>query len=226
MINFDLSRKLMVDNQLAARGIHDRRVMNAMSEVKREEFVADKVKKYAYADCPLSIGYGQTISQPYIVALMIQALELQDGAKVLEVGTGSGYCAAVLSRIAASVVTIEYLAPLADHAGRLVKRLGYENVTVISGDGTMGCAELGPYDGIVVTAGGPEVPESLRTQLTLGGRLVIPVGTSRTVQKLVCVTRISAEDFSVRSLCDVCFVPLYGEEGWPDEVDAIRTPMM
>jgi len=205
----------MVQRQLDGRDVNDPLVLAAMGKVERERFVPGEYRAEAYNDGPLPIGYEQTISQPYIVGLMTQALGLQGGEHILEIGTGSGYAAAVLGEIAESVVTMEYVLPLADRARKLLKKLGYQNITVISGDGTMGYPQSAPYDGIIVTAGGPDVPESLLNQLTDGGRLVIPVGSSKSFQQLVRVTKHRNGEFAREVLCDVRFVPLIGEQGWP-----------
>ncbi len=167
------------------------------------------------ATCPLPIGAGQTISQPLIVGLMTQALALRGSERVLEIGTGSGYQAAVLSRLAAHVVSVERLAPLAERARRILARLGYHNVEVHVGNGSLGWPQGAPYDAIIVTAGAPHVPPALLGQLADGGRLVIPVG-SRTMQDLLLVTRAGATTHT-QNLGPVRFVPLIGEQGWPDE---------
>jgi protein-L-isoaspartate(D-aspartate) O-methyltransferase len=164
-------RERMVNRQIAARGVRDPRVLRAMREVPREQFVAPGLEEFAYEDSPLPIAEQQTISQPYIVALMIEAAEIGQGDKVLEIGTGSGYAAAVLSRIANEVYTIERHASLAQAAASRFARLGYRNIEVRRGDGTLGWPEAAPFDAIIVTAGGPEVPETLRRQLRIGGRL-------------------------------------------------------
>ncbi len=210
---FDDRRRKMVEHQLMGRDITDPAVLQAMGAVPRERFVDPHQEAYAYADGPLPIGEGQTISQPYVVALMTQALELGGEDRVLEVGTGSGYAAAVLAEIAQEVYTIERHDRLAAEAEDRLEQLGYENVTVICGDGSLGWPQAAPYDAIVVAAGGPEVPESLREQLEIGGRLVIPVGPRRT-QRLIRLRRISEPDFREEELGPVGFVPLIGEEGW------------
>jgi len=208
------ARARMVEQQVASRGVGSKLVLDAMRRVPRELFVPERLRDLAYADGPLSIGEGQTISQPYIVALMVDALCLYGGEKVLEIGTGSGYAAAVLAEIAGQVYTIERIAQLALKAETILAEIGYDNVHVIQGDGTLGWPQQAPYDAIVVTAGGPEVPESLKNQLKPGGRLVIPVGTDMYSQELLRVTRVSDSEFRSENLEYVRFVPLIGEEGW------------
>jgi protein-L-isoaspartate(D-aspartate) O-methyltransferase len=212
-------RNDMVDLQIARRGVRSRPVLDAMRAVPREAFLPEPLREFAYEDAPLPIAEGQTISQPYIVALMTEALALEGGEKVLEIGTGSGYAAAVLSRIAGSVYTVERIGQLAEKAASALADLGYRNVHVLHGDGTRGWPHHAPYDAIVVAAGGPEVPESLKAQLKLGGRLVIPVGENRRVQELVRVVRLSPDRYETEDICDVRFVPLVGEEGWASEDD-------
>jgi protein-L-isoaspartate(D-aspartate) O-methyltransferase len=204
----------MVNRQLAARGIRDPGVLEAMSTVPREVFVPIDQVYFAYADSPVPIGQGQTISQPYIVALMTEALELGPDEKVLEVGTGSGYAAAVLSRIAQEVYTVERHLELARAAQARFRQLGYDNIQVHVGDGTLGWIEHAPYDAIVVTAGGPEVPDPLLEQLAVDGRLVIPVGGRPDMQQLVRVRRKSEQSYQREPLGSVRFVPLVGEAGW------------
>jgi protein-L-isoaspartate(D-aspartate) O-methyltransferase len=213
--DFDEARRRMVQHQLAARGISDPLVLAAMGKVPRERFVPAREAGLAYRDGPLPIGEGQTISQPYIVAVMTEALGLHGGDRVLEIGTGSGYAAAVLAVIAAEVYTIERIETLAASARRRLRELGYANVHVQHGDGSLGWPEHAPYDAIVVTAGGPEVPRSLRQQLAIGGRLVMPVGPTSRSQRLVRVVRTGEEIYDRETLEDVCFVPLIGAEGWP-----------
>jgi protein-L-isoaspartate(D-aspartate) O-methyltransferase len=212
-------RNDMVDLQIARRGVRSRPVLDAMRAVPREAFLPEPLREFAYEDAPLPIAEGQTISQPYIVALMTEALALEGGEKVLEIGTGSGYAAAVLSRIAGSVYTVERIGQLAEKAASALADLGYRNVHVLHGDGTRGWPDHAPYDAIVVAAGGPEVPESLKAQLKLGGRLVIPVGENRRVQELVRVVRMSHDRYETEDIADVRFVPLVGEEGWASEDD-------
>ena len=208
------ARARMVDQQIAARGVRSKPVLDAMRRVPREVFVPESMRELAYNDGPLSIGEGQTISQPFIVALMVEALDLNGGETVLEIGTGSGYAAAVLAEIAAQVYTIERIDQLAQQARTTLAENGYDNVEVIQGDGTLGWPDQAPYDAIVVTAGGPEVPEALKHQLNTGGRLVIPVGRDMHNQELIRVTRVSQSEFRTEDLEYVRFVPLIGEQGW------------
>lgn len=212
----EAERLRMVERHLIARGVCDHAVLAAMRQVPREAFVAGELAEFAYEDAPLPIEAGQTISQPYIVALMTAALELEPSHRVLEVGTGSGYAAAILSRVAAEVYTIERHGELAAAAERRMRELGYDNVHVLHGDGTRGWEEHAPYDGIVVAAGGPDVPPALLDQLTHGGRLVIPVGPTPREQDLVRVRRRSDGSFVRESLGGVRFVPLVGAYGWQE----------
>ena len=208
----------MVEHQIAARGVRSEAVLNAMRKVTREAFLPDRMQECAYEDAPLPIEADQTISQPYIVALMTEALALKGGEKVLEIGTGSGYAAAVLAEIAGEVYTVERIEQLAQEA---VLKLGYKNVHVRQADGTLGWPEHAPYDAIIVAAGGPEIPDTLKRQLKVGGRLVIPVGTHPRAQELVRVTRSLDDKFETEDLADVRFVPLVGKEGWsPDKFSA------
>lgn len=204
----------MVSEQLASRTIRDPRVLSAMRSVPRELFVPPEHRLLAYADGPLPIGQGQTISQPFIVALMSQLLELQGEENVLEVGTGSGYQAAVLAHLAKSVHTIERHASLARSAERVFSQLGLENIHTHIGDGTWGYPEAAPFNGIIVTAAAPKVPHPLLEQLADGGRLVIPVG-GRRGQYLERWRRLG-DDYRHESLEPVAFVPLLGKHGWED----------
>jgi protein-L-isoaspartate(D-aspartate) O-methyltransferase len=203
-----LARERMVREQLERRDIRDPLTLAAMREVPRHELVPPSVRAVAYEDEPQSIGHGQTISQPYIVAFMTQALGLRGGEKVLEVGTGSGYQAAVLARIAAQVFTIEIVAPLAERARADLARLGYTNVHVRAGDGYRGWPEEAPFDAVIVTAAAPRIPEALKAQLKDGGRLVIPVGD--VFQQLTVLTR-RGDRFEERTEFPVRFVPMTGE---------------
>jgi protein-L-isoaspartate(D-aspartate) O-methyltransferase len=211
---FSKLRKEMVEKAIVARGVRDELVLGAMRGVPREAFLPHQLCEFAYTDCPLPIEEGQTISQPYIVAFMTEALALQGGERVLEIGTGSGYAAAVLAEIAADVYTVERIGQLAEKAASTLADLGYDNVHVLHSDGTKGWPEHAPYDGIIVAAGGPTIPESLKAQLKIGGRLVIPVGRDPKIQELVRVTRISEHEYRREDLADVRFVPLIGDEGW------------
>ncbi len=214
MKDYSKLRERMVQRQIAGRGVRSEKVLNAMRKVPRERFLPKGQGVWAYDDAPLPIGDGQTISQPYIVAYMTEALALDGGEKVLEIGTGSGYAAAVLAEIAADVYTIERIDGLAIMARAVLGNLGYQNVHVRQGDGTLGWPEHAPFDGIVVTAGGPDVPDTLKDQLKIGGRLVMPIGESTWYQELVRVTRITEAEFDTEDLVPVRFVPLIGEEGW------------
>jgi protein-L-isoaspartate(D-aspartate) O-methyltransferase len=207
-------RESMVEFQLKPRGINDPRVLEAMSEVHRHLFVPEDARPHAYGDHPIPIGEGQTISQPYMVALMTQALELKGDERVLEVGTGSGYQAALLSRLCSKVYTVEKVASLALKTKELFNKQGYDNINVKVGDGTEGWPEFSPYDGIVVTAGAPKIPEPLVEQLAEGGRIVIPVGNTFS-QELVVGKKISGK-LTQEGVCGCMFVPLLGKYGWKE----------
>lgn len=207
-------RERMVVTQLADRGIRSAAVLHAMRTVPREAFVEPGDEEHAYDDSARPIAQRQTLSQPYIVALMSEAVELAPGDTVLEIGAGSGYAAAVLSRIAARVIAIERNAVLAGAARRRLAALGYGNVDIILGDGTLGWPGGGRFNAILVAAGGPEVPPALKAQMADGGRLVMPVGEPRH-QQLVKLTRLGAGGFAREVLADVSFVPLVGSQGWP-----------
>ena len=204
---FARAREEMVATQIASRGVHDAKTLAAMRKVPRHLFVPASSVGQAYDDYPLPIGHGQTISQPYIVGFMTEALGLVGGESVLEVGTGSGYQSAVLAEIAATVHTVEIVAPLADEAAALLKRLGYANVEVRAGDGYQGWPEVAPFDAIIVTAAAPRVPEPLKQQLKDGGRLILPVGDEW--QELVVVTR-RGDRFEEKRVLPVRFVPMTG----------------
>ena len=208
-----VERERMVAAQVVRRGVTDVRVLEAMRQVPREVFVHRGMEEFAYEDSPLPIAEGQTISQPYIVALMIEAAQITPSDRVLDVGTGSGYAAAVLSRLAAKVYSIERHRDLADSARRALSELNYNNVQVRHGDGTMGWPEAAPFDAILVAAGGPEIPEALRSQLKIGGRLIIPIGELGGIQELVRVVRDGEDRYHEEDLGSVTFVPLIGAGG-------------
>ena len=203
-----------IDDQLVARGIRDRRVLDAMRRVPRHLFVDQQTLSFAYADRALPIGDGQTISQPYMVAMMTEALKLQGHERVLDVGTGSGYQAAILAELASEVISIERRAELADRARQRLASLDYRNVRIVVGDGSVGFAESAPYGGILVAAAAPRVPASLKHQLADDGRLVIPVGQPEH-QRLTIVTR-DGDNFVESVQGDCVFVLLRGTEGWPE----------
>jgi protein-L-isoaspartate(D-aspartate) O-methyltransferase len=214
MTQFDELRAQMVREHISGRGVTNEHVLEAMRVVPREAFVPAELVEFAYADAPLPIAAGQTISQPYIVALMVAMADVAPGMRVLEIGTGSGYAAAILSRIAAEVFSVERHEQLAHSAEQRLREFGYHNVHVLHGDGTRGWPEQAPFDAIIVSAGGPSVPEPLLEQLAVGGRLLIPVGGTIRQQRLIRVTRRSAEEYSEEDLGAVQFVPLIGEAGW------------
>jgi protein-L-isoaspartate(D-aspartate) O-methyltransferase len=207
----------MVERQVVSRGVQSKPVLDAMRTVPREAFLPQELWEFAYEDSPLPIDENQTISQPYIVAMMIESLALKGGDKVLEIGTGSGYAAAVLAQIAADVYTVERIEALARKASTTLAACGYANVHVLHADGTRGWPEHAPFDAIVVAAGGPEVPRALKAQLKIGGRLLIPVGSDRRNQELMRVIRVSDNEFRTEDIADVRFVPLIGEQGWNSE---------
>lgn len=212
--SFQSKRHEMINRQIISRGISDPIVLQAMRDVPRERFVSDELQESAYDDSPLPIEESQTISQPYIVALMAEALKLGKDDRVLEIGAGSGYAAAVLSRIAKEVYAVERYRTLTDLAKERFRDLGYDNVHLNCGDGTLGWSEHAPYDAILVSAGGPEAPKSLLAQLAIGGRLVIPVGADLRTQELFCFTRKEENQIEKQKLGRVQFVPLIGSEGW------------
>jgi protein-L-isoaspartate(D-aspartate) O-methyltransferase len=216
MTDFTAEREAMVDRQLRRRGILEPHILSAFLEVPREAFVSAGHEHLAYGDHPLPIEAGQTISQPYIVALTIQAAGIKPGDRVLEVGAGSGYAAAVISRIAAKVIGIERQHDLVEVARERLDRLGYDNVEVIEGDGTKGCPGQAPFDAIVAAASGSHVPKAFLDQLSDGGRIVMPVGNPGWVQELIKVTKRADGTTSQENLGGVRFVPLIGEEGWKD----------
>ncbi|HEY5743679.1 MAG TPA: protein-L-isoaspartate(D-aspartate) O-methyltransferase [Terrimicrobiaceae bacterium] len=203
------SREQMVKSQLLRGGINDPQVLQAMKDVPRHEFVPVSLRSYAYQDGPLPIGHGQTISQPFIVAFMTQALQLTKNDKVLEVGTGSGYQAAILGKLAKEVYTIEIVPPLAETSRQLLARLGFDNVHVRLGDGYLGWPEKAPFDAIIVTCAPDHVPEPLVSQLTEGGRLIVPVGEAGGIQQLVLLRKKEGKIVQ-ENMLDVRFVPMTG----------------
>jgi protein-L-isoaspartate(D-aspartate) O-methyltransferase len=216
MSDFAIARKRMVEKQILARGITDVRVIEAMLKVPRHKFVEEALASQAYSDYPLPIGERQTISQPYIVAAMSEALMLQGHEKVLEVGTGSGYQAAVLALLAERVFSLERIPSLARRARLVLNQNGFSKVNIRVTDGTYGWEEEAPFDGILVTAGAPEIPDTYIRQLAVGGRLVIPVG-DRYSQALKRVTKFSEKDCRTENLMGCRFVPLVGAKGWQDD---------
>ncbi len=213
MINYQLAREELVES-LERKGIRDLRVLAALREIKRHLFVPNSLRHRAYEDAPLSIGEGQTISQPFMVARMTELLGLEGNEKVLEIGTGSGYQAAILSRLASKVFTVERISMLARQAEERFEKMGLTNIMQRVGDGSLGWKQVGPFDGIVVTAASPHIPTALTDQLTEGGRLVIPTGPRR-VQDLKLVTK-TGDDLKVTSHGGCVFVPLIGSHGWTD----------
>lgn len=210
--DFSIQRKKMVDSQLAARGISDKRVLGVFLKVPRELFVRAEDYAHAYGDHPLGIGSGQTISQPYMVALMTQCLGLRGDEKVLEIGTGSGYQTAILAELASKVYTVERIAELSERAQEILRGLGYSSIQFRVSDGTIGWPEEAPFDAIIVTAGAPSVPEPLKEQLGKGGRMSIPVGDSFG-QDLLLVRKKGGRIYE-EEMCKCTFVKLIGEEGW------------
>ncbi len=216
MTDYAREREAMVDRQLKRRGITDKAILDAFLEVPREAFVSPEYAHLAYGDHPLPIEAGQTISQPYIVGLMIEAARVEQGDTVLEVGAGSGYAAAVISRIAGKVIGIERQHDLVEIARERLERLGYDNVTIVEGDGTRGCPDEAPFDAILAAASGSHVPPPWIEQLADGGSIVMPVGSPGWVQELVKVTKGPDGKLIEENLGGVRFVPLIGEEGWKD----------
>lgn len=213
--SFRSERFLMVEHQLVARGIRDAHLLEAMRIVPRHLFVPPHLIPQAYADSALPIGQGQTISQPYVVALMTELATLEPGKRVLEIGTGSGYQAALLAEMGMEVYSIERLALLTQEAEKRLKQFGYlEQVHLRTGDGSLGWKEEAPFDAILVTAAAPHLPEALTEQLAKGGKLIIPVGETF-FQELLCCTRLPSGELDSRRVEAVAFVPLIGEEGWP-----------
>ena len=213
-MGFEEERKRMVEIQLKGRRIKSKRVLKVMGEVPRHRFVERNLQSSAYADYPLPIGEGQTISQPYMVALMMQCLELEGDERVLEIGTGSGYQVALLAELAKEVYSVERIESLSRKAAKILQGLGYTNIKFKVGDGTKGWAEYSPYGGIMVTAGSPAIPRTLVDQLSEGGRMVIPMG-GRFSQELVVVRKWKGK-VEKKNICGCVFVPLIGEFGWKE----------
>ncbi len=209
---YKMLRENMLSVQIKARGINGKEVLTALRKIPRHLFIPEQQREYAYEDFPLPIGESQTISQPYMVALMTQALNLKKHEKVLEIGTGSGYQSAVLSRIAKEVYTVEKIESLGLKSEKIFKELGHKNIKVKIGDGTEGWSEHAPYDGIIVTAGSPQMPKPLIEQLSENGRIVIPIGNSFS-QDLI-VARKTKGELTQRTICGCMFVPLIGKYGW------------
>jgi len=224
MVDYAELRERMVTEQIAARGVRDAKVLQAMRSIAREAFVPDEARDLAYDDMPLPIPAGQTISQPYIVAFMVESLLLRGGERVLEIGAGSGYAAAVLAEIAGEVFAIERIRELAEGAARHLQDAGYTNVHILHADGTRGWVDKAPFDAILVSAGAPVIPENLKSQLAVGGRMIVPVGSSKRAQELVRITNRGEGRFDREDLADVRFVPLIGEQGWELEVSEATRP--
>lgn len=217
MKDFTIARRRMVEKQVVARGVTDARVIDAMLRVPRHRFVEEAFADKAYQDAPLPIGEKQTISQPYMVAVMSEALALKGVETVLEVGTGSGYQAAVLALLADRVFSLERLSSLARRARKTLDENGFSKVNIRLADGTLGWRDMGPFDAILVTAGAPGIPPEYLNQLKTGGRLVIPVG-DRDNQTLMRVTRLGESEYREEKMLDCRFVPLIGSQGWRDGV--------
>lgn len=211
---FAYERHRMVRRQIKARGVRDKALLKAMKDVPREKFVPEALREFAYDDGPLPIGEAQTISQPYIVALMIEAAGLTPYSKVLEIGAGSGYCVAIMSCLAGKVFAIERNAALAGELGPKLQMLGYSNIELRQGDGSLGWPEEAPFDAILVSAGAPHMPEALLDQLAPSGRLVVPVGSGENGQRLLRIVRGEAGAFEENDLGGVSFVPLIGADGF------------
>jgi len=217
-VEYKKLREEMVKKQLVPRGIMDKKVLEAFLQIEREKFVPSSMKEDAYGDFPLSIGEGQTISQPYMVALMTQCLKLTGEEKVLEIGTGSGYQTAILARLSKEVYSVERIPSLASRAKRILKQIGYTNVRIFVGNGTLGLEEYAPYDRIIVTAGAREVPPPLIQQLSEGGIMVIPVGNAYS-QELRVIEKKKGGKIGSKTVENCVFVPLIGQYGWGEKVE-------
>jgi len=218
LIDFAIARRRMVEQQIIARGVDDQRVIDAMMQVPRHLFVESGLQSHAYSDASLPIGEKQTISQPYMVAAMSAALDLQGHERILEIGTGSGYQSAVLSLLVKRVYSIERISVLAGRARKVLDQLCMSNINIKVGDGTIGWRDQAPFDGILVAAGAPDIPTKYLQQLDVGGKLVLPVG-DRSQQILMRVTRLGDDKFKREQLMDCRFVPLIGEQGWLTDED-------
>ncbi len=214
MINYEKERSLMVDEQIVGRGVKDERVLAVMRKIPRHEFLPEAIRGMAYTDNALPLGEGQTMSQPYMVALMTESLRLKGTERVLEIGTGSGYQAAVLAELCEKVYTVERIKLLAERARATLDRLGYKSVAIKVYDGTYGWKEMAPFDAIIVTAGSPDIPAPLMEQLKVGGRMAIPVG-DRYGQRLITVVK-TAEGITTEQSIPCVFVPLIGNHGWKE----------
>ncbi len=216
--NWRKLREEMVSHQLASRGIIDKAIIHAFLSVPRHLFVPAKRQNQAYDDSPLPLPDGQTISQPFIVAYMIQAGQIKSNHRVLEIGAGSGYAAAIVSMVARTVYAVERHQSLAAYAQKRFDRLGYDNIHIRHADGSLGWAEHAPYDAILVSAASPIIPSALKEQLAINGRLIIPIGVASGDQTLTRITKISCQRFETRNLTSVRFVPLIGAEGWSEQI--------
>jgi len=211
-MDYSVLRKKMVDEQLAARGIDNQRVLEAFSKVERHKFLPEELRVSAYADFPVPIGEGQTISQPYMVALMTQCLDLNGEERVLEIGTGSGYQTAILAELAKEVYSIERFIPLSQKAAGILKELGYSNIKLTVGDGTLGWPEYAPFDRIIITAGAPRIPLPLTGQLTENGKIVLPLGEN--FSQVLTLAEKKGTKMEPTQICGCVFVPLVGKHGW------------
>lgn len=214
MVGYSHAREKMVEEQVIRRGVKDERVIESMLKVERHLFVDSAFRPRAYKDTPLPIGNGQTISQPYMVALMTESLSIGPDDRVLEIGTGSGYQAAVLANLCQSVFSVERDPMLAKRARKVFDELKIHNIAIRVGDGTMGWREYAPYDGVIVTAGAPMMPQDLLNQVKEGGRIVIPVGDIK--NQRLCIYQKNGDKFDFSEVCSCTFVPLIGKEGWAD----------
>jgi protein-L-isoaspartate(D-aspartate) O-methyltransferase len=212
MLNYGILRKRMVEEQLVQRGIKNQRVLDAFKKIERHKFIPEDLRESAYADFPVPIGEGQTISQPYIVALMTEYLDLSGQESVLEIGTGSGYQSAILAELARQVYSIERFAGLARRAQAILEELGYTNIKIKIGDGTLGWKEFAPFERIIITAGSPKIPLPLTEQLKEDGKLILPLGES--FSQVLTLVEKKQNKLQTQNICGCVFVPLVGEHGW------------